>query len=144
MDGIEIKSLYGARSQRGLVELRWDGKAAQLLVGDARRHAFAILDAAASAEFDELLAEVMWEAGCTASQIATLIGELRDLYQAEEGDETQTMKLSVEQLAVLRLVREAAHDRLRTALRLKMDQKYPGRAQTLLSAIDAKLLIRHG
>lgn len=142
---IEITSLFGAHSRKGLVQLRWGEKVAQLTFKEACRHALTILEAAANAEVDEELANVMQYAGASLSQVGQTMALLRAAHSKADGYLTGTMNLdqhqchAIEHAKLLSLFQRVSH-RLPSAIEGQM----PGRGAELGAMVAARLTARLG
>lgn len=141
-DAILITSLYGLRKREGLVELRWGEQLAQLTVDQARRHALGVMEAAAAAEFDELLVEVLLEWGLSLPVIGQLMLAFRERLQEASGQWTDDMPLDVEQLAAIRTAQLGVEKRGDTALGQLLTERYAGRGLALLKAIQDRRAAR--
>jgi hypothetical protein len=86
-DRISITSLYGARSQEGLVQIDMGAESAQLSVRDAINHARRILEAANAAATDATLARFLREKlDQPDGAIAAIMGDFRKWRDANEPD----------------------------------------------------------
>jgi hypothetical protein len=88
---IDIESGVGAMSRLGYVHLRWGERSGQLTTREARRHAYAILDAAAAADHDAAvlrwLTETMGLDIAPASQVLVDLRVARQAVDAESGND---------------------------------------------------------
>lgn len=84
---INITSGVGAASRLGYVNLRWGPKSGQLTTSEARRHAFAILDAAAAADHDAAVFRWMTERMKTPDDLAA--AALIDIRAARIANDTK-------------------------------------------------------
>lgn len=142
-ENIQITSLYGTRGRQGLVQLDWGNKTGQLTVDEARRHGLAVIESAAAAEFDEVLAEELKDVGASEKELAVLMLELRRLLRESEGAWTETMALDEAQIAAIRVAQKGAEARIDKALSAALDKQYGSRGLTLLQAVRARREARY-
>lgn len=134
-DSIEVSNLYGARTQRGLVQIRWGGQQAQLTVHEATRHALCILEAATNAELDEQLVAELKRRGCSQQECGAVIGKLRELNNHADGYWSETMPVDTNQLAAVALCKRSLLDRSEPRLAAAVDEILPGRGAEVLAAV---------
>jgi hypothetical protein len=140
---LSMSSLYGARTNQGRVQLDWGDKSAQLTVDEARRHALAVIETASAAEFDELIAEVLREAGFTMPDIAAVMQLLRDLLHQEEGYWSEDMPINAEQLTALRIAQQSVEQRQDARLSKVLEQRHGGKGRELVAAVQARRAQRY-